>query len=150
MLADLGGRYTFFVINPLSGDKNEAGSFRSNSNVKAFCHVLLESDSLPLDQQIALMHGLKLPIISMVFSGGKSIHALVDVARIPGGESVKDLTAWNTTVKRDFFGQLGPLGFDKATSNSARLSRVPGCFRADKGSFQSLIYINRNGGPLHV
>ena len=107
-------------------------------------------DSLPLDQQIALMQGLKLPIISMVFSGGKSIHALVDVARIPGGESVKDLAAWNTTIKRDFFGQLGPLGFDKVTSNSARLSRNPGCFRPDKGTFQTLIYINRNGDPLHV
>ncbi len=149
-IADLGNRYPFFVVNPLTGESNEAGSLRSNSNVKVFRYVLLESDSLPLDQQVPLMCGLKLPIVSMTFSGGKSIHALVDVTRIPGGENVKDMDSWNATVKRDFFGQLGPLGFDKATSNPARLSRLPGMFRSDKGTFQRLIYLNTDGGPLHA
>ena len=149
-IADLGSRYPFFVVNPITGTPSETGSLRSNSNVVAFRHLLLESDSLPIDQQIALMRGLKLPVVSMTFSGGKSIHALVDITRIPGGEAIKDLESWNATVKRDFFGQLGPLGFDKATSNPARLSRLPGMFRSDKSAFQQLVYLNREGEPLHV
>lgn len=149
MLADLGNRYPFFVINPLTGTPDENGSLRSNASVKDPRHLLLESDSLSLEQQIALMRGLKLPVVSMTFSGSKSIHALVDVAQIPGGESVRDLTSWNETVKRDFFGQLGPLGFDKATSNPARLSRLPGMFRPDRGTFQQLLYLSRSGERLH-
>ena len=150
MIVDLGNRFPFFVINTLTGEPNEARSLRSNTNVKTFHRVLLESDTLPLEQQIALMRGLKLPVVSMTFSGGKSIHALVDVAHIPGGEAVKDMESWNATVKRDFFGQLGPLGFDKATSNPARLSRLPGIFRPDKGTFQCLVYLNREGDPLNA
>lgn len=149
-LTVLGDRYPFFVINPLIGTPDEKGSLRSNASVKEPCHLLLESDSLPLEQQIALMRGLNLPVKSLVFSGGKSIHALVDVSRIPGGESVVDLESWNATVKKDFFGQLAPLGFDKQTSNPARLSRLPGIYRSDKGTFQQLLYLDQNGGSLHA
>ena len=147
-LTDLGNRYQFFVINPLTGIPDEKRSLRSNASVKEPRHVLLESDSLPLDQQVALMRGLKLPVKSLTFSGGKSIHALVDVARIPDGESVIDLESWSAIVKKNFFGQIAPLGFDKATSNPARLSRLPGIFRPDKGTFQQLIYVNKDGGQL--
>ena len=149
-LTVLGDRYPFFVINPLIGTPDEKGSLRSNASVKEPCHLLLESDSLPLEQQVALMRGLNLPVKSLVFSGGKSIHALVDVSRIPGGEFVVDLESWNATVKKDFFGQLAPLGFDKQTSNPARLSRLPGIYRSDKGTFQQLLYLDQNGGSLHA
>ena len=149
-IADLGSRYPFFVVNPITGTPSETGSLRSNSNVVAFRYLLLESDTLPLDQQIPLLRGLGLSIAAMTFSGSKSIHALARVKNIPGGENVKDLDSWNATVKRDFFGQLGPLGFDKATSNPARLSRLPGMFRSDKSAFQQLVYLNREGEPLHV
>ena len=150
MISDLGDRYPFFVINPLVGTPDERRSLRSNACVKEPRHLLCESDSLPLEQQIALMCGLNLPVKSLVFSGGKSVHALVDVAHIPGGESVVDLESWNVIVKRDYFGQLAPLGFDKATSNPARLSRLPGIYRSDKGTFQQLLYLDQNGGSLHA
>ena len=149
-LIDLGERYTFFVINQLSGVKNEAGSYRSNTNVKKYSYLVLESDSLPLDQQIPLICGLGLKPVSMTFSGGKSIHSLLKVVDIPYGESVKNQETWDAVVKKNFFGQVAPLGFDKATSNPARLSRLPGIFRPDKGTFQSLIYVNKDGGPLNV
>lgn len=150
MLLDLGARYSYFIINPLTGSANDKGSFRSNSNVKEPRHLLLESDSLPLNQQVALMRGLKLPVKSLTFSGGKSIHALLDVTHIPDGESVVDLESWDAIVKKNFFGQIAPLGFDKATSNPARLSRLPGIYRPDKEKFQQLLYLNQDGGPLHA
>lgn len=147
-LIALGDRFGFTCVNSLSGFPNDQGSFRSNSNVKRYSFALVESDSLPLEQQIALMRGLRLPVKSLVFSGGKSIHALVDVARIPGGESVKDQSTWDLIVKKNFFGQVAPLGFDKATSNSARICRLPGLLRSDTGKFQQLLYMNQNGDPL--
>lgn len=147
-LTVLGDRFTFYAICPLTGKTDEKGSLRSNACVKVSRHVLLESDTLPLDQQIALMRGLKLPIKSLTFSGSKSIHALVDVARIPGGKAVVDLDSWNAIVKKNFFGQIAPLGFDKTTSCCSHLSRFPGLVRRDKGTFQQLLYLSQNGGPL--
>jgi len=149
-LVDLGDRFPYFVINPLTGNPDEKGSFRSNANVKEYSYVLLESDSLPLDQQIPLICGLGLKPVSMTFSGGKSIHTLLRVVDIPYDESVKNQETWDAVVKKNFFGQVAPLGFDKATSNPARLSRLPGIYRPDKGTFQSLLYINKDGGLLHV
>lgn len=150
MIADLGDRYPFFIINPVTGDPDEKGSLRSNASVKEYRYLVVESDSLPLAQQIPLMFGLGLKPVSMTFSGSKSIHALLKVADIPGGESVQDQATWDAIVKKDFFAQVAPLGFDKATSNPARLSRLPGMFRRDKNAFQRLIYVNKDGGPLHV
>lgn len=149
-LVDLGERYPFFVINPLKGNPDEKGSLRSNASVKEYSYLVLESDSLPLDQQIPLVCGLGLKPVSMTFSGGKSIHSLLKVVDVPRGEVVKDQATWDAIVKKDFFAQVAPLGFDKSTSNPARLSRLPGIFRPDKGTFQSLIYINKDGGPCHA
>lgn len=149
-LTVLGDRYPFFVINPVTGTPDEKGSLRSNASVKEYSYLVLESDSLPLDQQIPLICGLGLKPISMTFSAGKSIHSLLKVVDVPRGEVVKDQATWDAIVKKDFFAQVAPLGFDKSTSNPARLSRLPGIFRPDKGTFQSLIYINKDGGPCHV
>lgn len=149
-LTVLGDRYPFFVINPVTGTPDEKGSLRSNASVKEYSYLVLESDSLPLDQQIPLVCGLGLKPVSMTFSGGKSIHSLLKVVDVPRGEVVKDQATWDAIVKKDFFAQVATLGFDKSTSNPARLSRLPGIFRPDKGTFQSLIYINKDGGPCHV
>lgn len=149
-LVDLGERYPFFVINPLMGNPDEKGSFRSNASVKVYSYLVVESDSLPLEQQIPLVCGLGLKPVSMTFSAGKSIHSLLKVVDVPRGEAVKDQATWDAIIKKGFFAQVAPLGFDKSTSNPARLSRLPGIYRPDKGTFQSLIYINKDGGPFHV
>lgn len=150
MIATLGDRYPFCCFNELTGSPNEHGSYRSNSNVKEYSHIVLESDSIPLNQQIPLVCGLGLPVVAATFSGNKSIHFLVRLRDIPRGEAVKDQATWDAIVKKDFFGQVIPLGFDRAMSSPAHLTRLPGVFRLDKNEFQRLLFINKDGGPLHV
>lgn len=150
MIAALGDRYPFCCFNELSGLPNEHGRYRSNSNVKEYSHLVLESDSIPLNQQIPLVCGLGLPVVAATFSGNKSIHFLVRLRDIPHGESVKDQATWDAIVKKDFFGQVIPLGFDRAVSSPAHLTRLPGVFRLDKNEFQRLLFINKDGGPLHA
>ena len=147
-IASLADRFPFFIVNPLSGTPQETGSFRSDVNVSSFRYVVVESDTLPLNKQTALLNGLKLPIVSMTFTGGKSIHALLDASALNGGTPVRNLSEWRHVVKENLFGQIAPLGFDLQTSNPARLSRLPGIWRHDKNQFQKLLYINRKGGAL--
>ena len=152
ILIATGYEYPLFCINPLTGEPNEKNSFRSDDNVMRYDHVLLESDKLPLAQQVALLKGLKLPIVSMTFSGGKSIHALVKVDALPGVGCIKDKSDWDQNIKEGLFPQIIPLGFDRAISNPSRFSRLPGIWRPDKDAFQRLLYLNNfnNTGDNNV
>ena len=143
ILIALGYDYPLFCVNPLTGEPNAENSFRSDDCVSEYRYVLLESDKLPLAQQVALLKGLKLPIVSMTYSGGKSIHALVKVDALGFG-SINDKSDWDQKVKDTLFPQIIPLGFDRANSNPSRFSRLPGMWRPDKDVFQPLLYLNRN------
>ncbi len=144
----LAANYPFFIVNPLTGERDANGSYRSDTNVAAFRYIVVESDTLPLEKQLALLNGLRLPIASMTYTGGKSIHALLDAAALNDGKAITSLDEWRRVVKSNLFGQIAPLGFDKQTSNPSRLSRLPGIFRPDKDKFQPLLYVNRKGGTL--
>lgn len=147
-LIGLGYRYSSICVNPLTGEVDEKGSFRSSGCVKEFRHLLLESDGLPLNQQIPLLAGLGLPVVAMTFSGSRSIHGLIRVEDIPGVGAIKDLSEWKQKIG-DIFRLLVPLGVDGATKDPVRLSRLPGSWRLDKHKFQQLLYLNQNGG-FHV
>lgn len=143
ILIAMGFEYSLFCINPLTGEPNDKNSFRSDDCVCEYRYVLLESDKLPLGQQVALLKGLKLPIVSMTYSGGKSIHALVRADALGFG-NIKDKSDWAQKIKLGLFSQIVLLGFDRANSNPSRLSRLPGMLRPDKDVFQRLLYINTN------
>ncbi len=128
--AKLGRAFPFICCNPLTGEPNESGSRRSDSNVASFRFAVLEHDTLPLDQQVALIRALELPIVAMTFSGGKSVHAILDVAAYCG-EVITTQERWRQIVKEALFETcLKPYEFDMSTSNPARLSRLPGVIRA--------------------
>jgi len=145
LLMNLGYQNSSFCVNPLTGEADENGSFRSSKCVKEFRNLLLESDDNTLEQQIPLLAGLELPVVAMTFSGSKSIHGLIRVDKIPGIGAIKDLQEWKKKIG-DLFKFLVPLGFDGATKDPVRLSRLPGSWRPDKQVFQQLLFLNPDGG----
>jgi len=102
-------------MNPLDGEGV------ADSNVAAFRFALLEFDALAPILQIALFALLPLPIVALITSGGRSVHAWVRVDASDAGfyrESAAEL-----------FRLLQPFGVDTANKNPSRLARLPGAQR---------------------
>jgi hypothetical protein len=143
----------FIIINPLSGDDapkktGDGATKRGDGNVKNFRYCLVEFDGRTREDQISFWSWIivkGLPVVCLIDSGNKSIHGWLDVQRMA---SVKTLDDWATKIKTEFYdGILRGLGVDAACSNPARLSRLPGYFREDKGKFQRLLWLAK-GEPL--
>jgi hypothetical protein len=121
-----------FRPNPVSvtptGDK---GGY-TDADITAHRFALIESDILARDLQLSLLARLPLPIAAIIFSGGKSYHALVRV-------DAPDAVSYRKDVGR-MLALLRPLGFDQATGNPSRMSRLPGAIRGDDR--QRLVYLN--------
>lgn len=115
-------------FNPVDGNGVK------NENVTAFRFALVESDSMSISDQDALLRKLELPIAAMVFSGGKSIHAIVRV-------DAADYEEYRKRVEflYDFLEKHG-MSIDKQNQNPSRLSRLPGATR--NGERQYLVATN--------
>ena len=136
--------YPFIIPNPLSGQeaptKDGMGvTFRGDRNVVKFRHAVAEMDGESVEDQLAFWSFAALPVRALILSGGKSVHAWVDV-------DCKDVLEWELEVEGDLFpNYLVPLGCDPACRNESRISRLPGHFRADKGAVQKLIWLSPEG-----
>ena len=119
-------------LNPLTGEGIK------NDDVVDLRHVLIESDEIPVEQQLATLRQINLPCAAIVHSGGKSIHAIVKV------DAGQDKALYRERVKF-LFELMEKNGFpvDTQNSNSSRLSRWPGFTRGD--NTQYLISVNE--GP---
>ena len=110
-----------------------------DQDIAAFDYLLIESDLLPLPLQAALLYRLieqGFPVVSAVFTGGKSIHALVRIL-------AKDAEAFRS-ISRRIYSRLVRLGFDPSTGNPSRMTRIPGCVRTfpdGSTSLQNLLYL---------
>lgn len=115
-------------FNPLDGRGVK------NENVTKFKYALVESDSMPIFEQKKLYRELELPIACLVFSGGKSVHAIVRV-------DAKDYDDYRERVAflYDFLDSHG-MTVDKQNRNPSRLSRMPGVDR--NGIHQKLLGVN--------
>ena len=138
------GGFPFLCCNGVDGGLPESGSWRSDSNVAAFRHIVIEHDALPLNQQIPLIRGLGLPVVAMVHTGGKSIHALIDLASYCG-EVVVTLGRWREVVG-SLFECLAPYGFDTSTRNPSRLTRLPGVIRPPAAAVAPSVALPAIGG----
>ncbi|MGG3871399.1 AAA family ATPase [Brevibacillus laterosporus] len=110
-------------FNPLDGKGVK------NENVTEFRYALVESDTMDLEKQNAIMRELELPIAALVYSGSKSIHAIVKI----------DAASYDEYRKRvDYLYDIcrkNGLNIDNQNRNPSRLSRMPGVERNGKKQF---------------
>lgn len=115
-------------FNPLDGKGVK------NENVTEYRYTLVESDCMELEKQHAMILELELPVACLVYSGGKSIHAIVKI----------EAGSYDEYRKRvDYlYGVLQKNGMqvDVQNKNPSRLSRMPGVTR--KGHKQFLMATN--------
>lgn len=118
-------------FNPLDGKGV------SNENVTAYRYALVEADEGDLEQQLATIKALNLPAAVIMYSGGKSIHAIVHI-------DAPNQTEYQKRVNYlyEICGNNG-LKVDTQNKNPSRLSRMPGVKRKDKEQF----LIELNFGP---
>jgi len=115
-------------FNPLDGRGVK------NENVTEFRYALVESDTLPIEKQNAIIRELELPVAALVHSGGKSLHAIVRVEAGSYEEYRKRVDYLYTVCQKN------GLEIDRQNRNPSRLSRMPGVTR--KGSKQFLVDTN--------
>lgn len=110
-------------FNPLDGTGVR------NDNVTEYRYALVESDETDINLQHSIMRELELPIACLVYSGGKSLHAIVRI----------DAPSYDEYRKRvDFLYkvcQKNGMKIDSQNRNPSRLSRIPGVQRGDKKQF---------------
>ncbi|MGX4583342.1 AAA family ATPase [Paenibacillus chitinolyticus] len=120
-------------FNPLDGNGIK------NENVSEFRYALVESDTMDVEKQNAIMRELELPIAVLVYSGGKSLHAIVKVEAANYDEYRKRVDYLYEVCKRN------GLNIDKQNRNPSRLSRLPGVERAGKKQFIVDTHIGKTG-----
>lgn len=119
----------FIVVNPMRGSRsiNNGGqpSVRCQNNVLCRRHLVAEFDDLSVSkpQQALLISKLAsfLPLVLVVDSGGKSLHAWFRVDQISGRDQAR------------FFAVACLLGADKSRWDSSGWLRMPGGLRVVKG-----------------
>lgn len=110
-------------FNPLDG------SGVRNSNVTEYRYALVESDSLDVEKQNSVIRELELPVAVLMFSGGKSVHAIVRIDAADYREYQKRVEYLYQVCEKN------GLKVDTQNKNPSRLSRFPGCTRGDKKQF---------------
>ena len=116
-----GGAWIRF--NPLDGKGVR------NENVAELRYALVESDSMDIEKQNATLRELELPIAALVFSGGKSLHAIVRIDADSYPEYKKRVDYLYTICEKN------GMAIDTQNRNPSRLSRMPGCIRGDKKQY---------------
>lgn len=110
-------------FNPLDGKGVK------NENVTDFRYALVESDSMALEEQNALIRELELPVAVLVYSGGKSLHAIVKIDAANYDEYRKRVDYLYGICRKS------GLEIDRQNRNPSRLSRMPGVTRNGKKQY---------------
>lgn len=110
-------------FNPLDGEGV------ANRNVTEYRYALVESDSLDIEKQNSIIREMELPVAVLMFSGGKSVHAIVHIDAPDYKEYQKRVEYLYQICRKN------GLEIDTQNKNPSRLSRLPGCVRGDKKQF---------------
>lgn len=116
-----GGAWIRF--NPLDGQGVK------NDNVTDFRYALVESDGMEVEKQNAILRELELPIAALVFSGKKSLHAIVKVEAADYKEYRKRVGYLYEICQKN------GIKVDTQNKNPSRLSRMPGVQRGEHKQF---------------
>ena len=115
------GAYVRF--NPLDG-KGE-----NNANVTRWKYCLIESDTDSIEKQYSLFKEMNLPIVFLISSGGKSLHAITRV-------DADNPQQYKQRVRELYeFCEKNGLKPDTQDKNESRFSRLPGVKRGDKWQY---------------
>lgn len=110
------------------------GTGRKDANITSYRYALVECDNMEPGKQLAAIHQMELPCAALVYSGGKSIHAIVRVNAPDYAEYRKRVDHLYATCQKN------GLTLDQQNRNPSRLSRMPGILRA--GQKQALLETN--------
>ena len=110
-------------FNPLDG-----GGV-NNENVTDFRYALVESDNMELSAQNGLIRQLQLPVAVLLYSGDKSVHAIVRIEADDQKEYKERVNYLYDICKKN------GMVIDTQNRNPSRLSRMPGCVRGNKKQF---------------
>lgn len=116
-----GGAWIRF--NPLDGQGVR------NENVSDFRYALVESDSMEIEKQNAILREMELPIACLVHSGRKSLHAIVRIDAADYSEYRKRVDYLYDVCQKN------GIKIDTQNRNPSRLSRMPGIMRGDNKQF---------------
>lgn len=131
----------FLCANPIDGKGCKA------ENITAHRHVIVESDANSLEEQRGVIESLNLPVATMTYSGGKSIHSLIRV-------DAPDLEEFNR--RRDLVYaacESRGLKVDRACKDPAHLTRFPGFARTNgdgRAEEQTLLAANVGAASWEV
>ena len=136
----------WFLSNPCDGqfrniprlvsEHNPTGrSRRAEESLTDFRHLLIESDEVDPSLWLSVLIQLPLPILSIVTSGKRSIHALVRTdCHTPG--------QWEALVEGKWKPRLVRLGACQSSTSAVRLTRLPCCRREGENAEQKLLFLN--------
>lgn len=110
-------------FNPLDGKGCK------NENVSDYRYALVESDTMEIEKQNAIIRELELPVACLVYSGKKSLHAIVKIGADTYEEYRRRVDFLYDICKKN------GLQIDTQNRNPSRLSRMPGVQRGDKKQF---------------
>lgn len=155
----------FFCVNPLDTlrdhgafKKDEYSEYvprRADINVSKFRNFIFEMDSIPLDDQLKIFRNSEIPFTSIIFSGGKSYHAILGVEPSACGEEhtrggideyKKIWRRLSAKIDKEAIklGYSYPKGqntfIDHSCQNPSRLTRYPEVLR-DNGCIQELMQL---------
>ncbi len=129
-------QHQFMVPNQMRAlhglTQDQRVSCRTISNVGPWVYQVIEFDTGTLDEQARIhlhLKSLGVPLVMVVFSGGKSLHGWYRINRI-GGENITK-----------FLDYASALGADRATFVACQLVRTPNAIR-DGGAKQEVLYLD--------
>jgi hypothetical protein len=132
----------WFLAQPVDGQahfnpRQMRWSRRSEESVTSWRYAVLECDLKPEEKWMPVwwrvLLQLPLPIVALYTSGGRSIHALVWVG-------ARSKAEWDRRIRGTLKSKVVPLGADPGTFTAVRLTRLPGCWRGERGAYQRLLY----------